>query len=253
MTFKALNRTAFEDALKKGMGKALRHVEACSDDGVEDIILKGCLENPVFDRQCNGGRGKWMMAVLSHARNPQVYYDEIIGALAAAEDDDAAHLADLCLELALGGNIAAKNALYAKFVSDIENYQYLSHHIVDLNGVEGLIFSASHIGHYLAENPEYREDNWFLSHYADKLGKDNVTKAFDQAAQTDRGVHAYIDRVMRTDGYLLMSDEPEQKRRTFRPKTIFSSYKVIRSKRSLVVPVLAAGHLMRTSKNCLRP
>jgi hypothetical protein len=51
-----LSRDGFQRALKEGRGAARMHVLAHGLDGVEDLVLRACLENQAYDRQCEDQR-----------------------------------------------------------------------------------------------------------------------------------------------------------------------------------------------------
>ena len=63
-----LSPDAFEDALRKGLGRASLHVREHGAAGLESRLLDACRTNWVFDAQCEGTRGEWLWEIVTAAR-----------------------------------------------------------------------------------------------------------------------------------------------------------------------------------------
>ena len=64
----------FQDALRKGLGRALMHVKTYGTENVRDEILQACLHNFIYDPQCEKSRANWLIEIINLAPDKEYYY-----------------------------------------------------------------------------------------------------------------------------------------------------------------------------------
>ncbi len=68
----------FRDALQKGLGRAVIHVQEHGTKNVRNEILHACLHSLVYDPQCEESRVNWLLEIINLAPDPEYYYQCII-------------------------------------------------------------------------------------------------------------------------------------------------------------------------------
>lgn len=179
-----LSREAFADALRKGKGRAVQHIRAHGDAGVEDLLLEACIHCQSYDPQSEGYRNDWLMGMLGMLPDPQPFYETILGTFLDSTDaHDAEQMAGMLVTLAEQGHLKARSALYDKFDRQEFNEDWmLSARLISLDGVEGLLHVARTLGRRLATDSDF----WlggYLQHIADEqFGMATVDEVLRKAA-----------------------------------------------------------------------
>jgi hypothetical protein len=140
-----LSRAEFADALRKGQGRAMAHIRAHGDGGVEGLLLDACLHSYSYDWQSEGSRGTWMMSMLALLPDPQPYYAAVLVAFTHATDfHDTDQLARMLRVMAVDGDANARSALYQKFeLREFQDPWLLAMDIVALDGAEAALRHAA--------------------------------------------------------------------------------------------------------------
>ncbi|MGL6197068.1 MAG: hypothetical protein ACRC2T_19830, partial [Thermoguttaceae bacterium] len=68
-----LTREEFQNALKKGLGRAVQHVRESAPSDVRDDLLHASLNCLVRDAQCECGRAPWLMKMFNITGEPDFY------------------------------------------------------------------------------------------------------------------------------------------------------------------------------------
>lgn len=164
-----LSRDEFADALRKGKGRAVQHVRAHGDAGVEDLLLEACIHCQSHDPQSEGYRSGWLMEMLGMLPDPRPFYETILGSFLDSTDArDVEQMAGIIVTLAEQGSLKARSALYEKFDRQEFNEDWmLSLRLINLDGIEGLLHVARVLGRRLATDSDF----WlggYLQHVADE-------------------------------------------------------------------------------------
>lgn len=179
-----LSKDEFADALRKGKGRAVQHVRAHGDAGVDDLLLAACLHCQSHDPQSEGYRSAWLMGMLAMLPNASRYYAAVLAAFPGATDGhDAEQMAGMLVMLAEHGHAGARDALYSKFDrQEFAKDWMLSLKLIALDGLEGLLHVARVFGHRLAIDADFELDG-YLQHVVDEqFGPETVDEALRQAA-----------------------------------------------------------------------
>ena len=111
-----LSADEFYDALEKGHGRAVQHLRAHGDHGMEEELRDAFVLDYRYDLQTHEVRAAWLCNMLAFVRDPALYRDAVTAALAALKDPLSWHVDHLCeLErrFAKDGNSGARAALEA--------------------------------------------------------------------------------------------------------------------------------------------
>lgn len=189
----------FEKAFRRGLGRAYTHIKKNGDNGVKDVILHHCLKNPCYDPQSEPLRAPWLMSVIDLCGEPEFYTDAIIEALSKTDDHwDICQLYDLCLILSKRGNKTAEKAIYNRFDKQEFNESYLGgEHIVELNGLEGLLYVARVLGKRMLEDEDYWDGASIYSLACETHNKKTVDQLLTESALTDLAIAEFLKDVAR--------------------------------------------------------
>jgi hypothetical protein len=187
----------FDKAFRYGLGRAYIHVKENGDDGVRDVILRHCLQNPCYDAQCEDARAPWLMSIIDLCISPEFYTNAIIDSLSKTDDDwELSQLFDLCLILAKRGNKTAEKAIYNRFDKQEFNESYLGgDHIVELNGLDGLLYVARVLGKRMLKDEDYWDGANIYSLACETHKKETVDKLLSEQALTDLAVAEFLKDV----------------------------------------------------------
>lgn len=149
-----LSPTEFAKALRHGRGAAVQHVKAHGMAGVDALVRRACLEEQVYDAQCERNRGAWLYQMVTEASDPSYFSKALVGALRGPKD--ACYLLQVC-ELAslMGqhGDRAAASAL-REFVWRQSDHVEGAHAIVALDGIPAVPEIARRIGRLMLTQPD---------------------------------------------------------------------------------------------------
>ncbi|HEV2515351.1 MAG TPA: hypothetical protein VGV07_08885 [Devosia sp.] len=179
-----LSRDEFGDALRKGKGRAVQHVRAHGDAGVDDLLLAACLHCQSHDPQSEGYRSDWLMGMLAMLPDASRYYAAVLAAFPGATDGhDAEQMAGMLVMLAEHGHAGARDALYSKFDrQEFNEYWMLRLKLIALDGLEGLLHVARVLGHRLAIDADFELDGYLRYVVDEQFGSETVDRALLQAA-----------------------------------------------------------------------
>lgn len=164
-----LSRDEFADALRKGKGRAMQHIRAHGDAGVEDLLLEACLHDLCYDKQCEDSRGGWLSEMLAALPDGSRYHAEVLSAFGDSKDeDDVRHMAGIVRRLAEGGDQRARGTLYEKFEGQEFGEWTIAPHLVQLDGREGLATIARGLGQRLEVDSELQ--SWYRGWIDEELG-----------------------------------------------------------------------------------
>lgn len=191
-----LSRDAFARALAQGRGSAKLHVMKHGLNGVEDLVLKACLENQAYDRQCEEHRAQWLYEMFKHTPASARFSEAIIANMLADDEDCfSQQVCELAALMALDGDEAAATALRNLAWREPDSING-ARAIFLLDGIPAIVEIARRTGQYFLDNPdEYADGFTYLTEgsvLADeawaelkRLAKDDVAIAEFAARQPD--------------------------------------------------------------------
>lgn len=163
------------DALRKGLGRAMQW--ARKGQLADEPLLTACLENQVFDTQCEDPRGDWLWKLIETTETAQRFRGPILDALDHLPDERSApQLCAIARHYAKRRDVAFRSRLYEiveqrPFVT----FPYLAEkEILELDGEQALVFAARIRGAELAHREWDWDDRFFIRRVSSRFGEDIV-------------------------------------------------------------------------------
>lgn len=159
-----MTREAFTRALYQGLGRTIAYAHTHDVTGFADLILDACLYNPIYDRQTGVDRAPYLAELIALSGAETYLRSSILAALAdPGEEMDEELLFDLGLCFAQGGDVAARQALLARFLDNVSSGELTGYsQMIALDGDEGLRLAVEQIGAALLRAVEF-DYTWLIS------------------------------------------------------------------------------------------
>jgi hypothetical protein len=126
-----LSRQEFQSALKKGQGRALRHVMTFGLAEYKDLVLEACLHNQNYDARIDTCRAPWLFSMFKDT----VFYDEfreaIFSHMETTPSWDIVQLSDLLREMAEAGDSLAREKLKLIVYKDAAESSEYEHILIE--------------------------------------------------------------------------------------------------------------------------
>lgn len=194
---KKLSRNEFEDAIKKGLGRAALHAQHYGLEGIDDIMLNACLHDLSYDPQCSDERAQWPQGMIKNSSFYDDFVKKIALALEQAADDDESHdckqICELLAEMGQQGDNHAAQALRQKVYQPKNalfwrktDYWHFIEALIKLDGVKAYVWFAEQLGTAILSHEEDADAIKSIFWHAEIiLYKDNEIreKAFFQLQQ----------------------------------------------------------------------
>ncbi|MGL4881893.1 MAG: hypothetical protein ACRC8K_12630 [Waterburya sp.] len=187
----------FSDYLHKGLGRAFNYVRKNNSKELRCDLLYACLNNLVYDSQCEKSRAQWLFELIKLTDEVEYYRQNILQALPNTTDFwDIQQLYDLATIWAKQGCQEAREIIYKTFKKQEFNESWLGgENIIEIDGISGLLYVAEVFGEKLRQDEELWEDDYLISQAGDRFGKKTVIKALEERSPININVKAYLDAV----------------------------------------------------------
>ena len=90
-----LEKEQFASAVRKGLGRALMHVNNFGLDGIDDLVLDACLHNYCYDTQIESSRASWLFRMFDNTEYYPKFSEKILDGLRTETNQD--NLGQLCV------------------------------------------------------------------------------------------------------------------------------------------------------------
>ncbi len=127
MAIEPLSRHEFATALRKGQGRALRHIVHYGIGDYKDLVLEACLHNQNYDSQIDPCRAPWLFSMFRNTAFHREFREAIFSNLEKSSSWDLIQLCDFLREMAEAGDVLAREKLkeivftYAKLGTEDEH------------------------------------------------------------------------------------------------------------------------------------
>ena len=204
-----MNREEFQDALRKGLGRAIQHVRNSPPEVVREDLLHACLNSLAVDQQIEGNRAPWLFFMLDQTDDMNYYGPRIFERYFDLVQDEIRNdteyqLFGLICEFATEyGNKKAKTEVYRFFDRQFEpeyfdgwfNGKFA---IMQMDGIPGLFYVLERIGRYIKDNNiDYDEGSFsglYIIEDAERLyGKEEVQAALKVEAEQNEFIRIYLE------------------------------------------------------------
>ncbi len=192
-----LDRAAFAEALRKGLGRALMHVRARGAAGVDALVIDACVDDKTLDSQSEPERWPWMTEIVDAAGMWALTAPAIINmveSLTELNERDQDHVCNIAAVLAKRGFSDAMRALYMAFDRSWRwDDPIAATQAIKLNARDGLLHVARRLGQ-LAQADQSDDLElaplWILALEFESKG--DAERILEEAASSDRDIRAYL-------------------------------------------------------------
>ncbi len=244
-----LSRDEFEDALVKGLGRALLYVKSYGLDRVKDLVLYACLHDVSYDAQIEGSRAKWLFAMFVGSPYYLEFREAILAALVVEEETwILLQLCGLIKEMALIGDSLAEplpgriaEQALADFVyrrasfllpRQVGDYSIVEdwigvNELVEVRGIDALLELSRIYGRRLLANP----DDWVMDDlqiFTDKPTE--IVRVFEEYSKKEESIAVYYRYLI--DRQVFMTDEERKSTLQSSPRPKISIETIIHAARN---------------------
>lgn len=194
----------FEDAFRKGLGRAYIYVKKHGDTApeIKKLLERGCIEDFAYDRQCEGCRSDWVYKLIQQTSNPQHYEEYVLNYFKKDTDDswNPENAFGILKSFAMDGSEQARIVLYEFYAHQLGykwNESWIGgYHIIELDGIKGFLFAAKQVGHKLIVVEDFWEDEALLVEVMEKFKEDEVLGELQSIAENCKYTQKYIDSAL---------------------------------------------------------
>lgn len=187
----------FRNAIKRGTGETHFLIKENPTVDFSKAIIKAAFFDFSYDQQCEPSRDFYIAELIELSAQKDKILPVIYEALKTESDDDWSieQLFDIAAIYAKQGDERAKKAVYKNYYEcAIGGSDWCGQEaIVEIDGLEGLKFVAETKGKVLAENPDAREDSFFVDNFQEKNPQIDVYGELRKAARKNSYINTYLE------------------------------------------------------------
>jgi len=196
-------KRSFFNALKRGTGEAYIIAREHSTIDFSALIIKGAVKNYAYDGQAENSRARYIWDIISLSPQREKIRHAVLDALATEQTDtwSLTHLFDLVKLYAQQGDQEARQAIYDRFLHHPIDYSdWVGYcEILELDGMDGLMFIAEKFGKYIDTMETSWQDNSIIRHFQQNSPQLNVWQELEKASETNMFIRKYLDCIQRTE------------------------------------------------------
>lgn len=194
-----LSSDEFRAALQTGHGRALMNVLRHGSAGLEKLIVEACLHNQAYDPQCEDSRVDWLLDIIDAAGIQEAIQPQILKGWDSAPPDDywdQSQLCGLAVAFARRGNVEFRRRLYAAYRKCPNSTEFIgAQEIVELDGVDGLLFVAERAGQWIKDHPQDYIWELPLFVYDERHTTGDAERILRAAASGNSSIATYLERM----------------------------------------------------------
>lgn len=192
----------FFNSLKRGTGEAYLLVKDNPKIDFSNHIIKGALNIYAYDGQSEGNRAQYIFDIISISKQKDKIRKAILQGLANEEEHtwNLTHLFALAKLFAEQDDIEVKQAMYGRFLNpSIEYSDWVgAYEILELDGLNGLLYVAEKFGKFIEQNPDDVQDDWIIKHFQDENKNIKVLEELQNKAKSNQFIRIYLENIKRT-------------------------------------------------------
>lgn len=204
MSTKEIQKRFFH-SLKCGTGEAYLIARYYPTIDFSAYIIKGALKNYSYDGQSESSRAQYIFDLYLLATKKEKIRKAILEGLTNENKDtwSLTHLFDIAKLFAQQGDQEMRQAIYNRFSSNtIEGSDWVGYsEILELDGLQGLIFIAEVLGKSIELNPDNWQDDLMIKHFQDENPDLEVMGILENLAKENKYIHIYLDNIKETIGH----------------------------------------------------
>ncbi len=203
MTSTSEIKRQFFNSLKCGTGEAYLLMKRYPKIDFSNHIIKGVLKNYAYDGQCEGSSAQYIYELISLSKQQDKIRKAVLHGLANEKKDtwNLTHLLELAKFYAERGDAEMKDAIYSRFLNNpIEGSDWAgSSEILELDGLQGMIYIAEKFGKQLEQDPDGWQDDSILVEFQEKNPEIKVYEELKKEARTNKYIRIYLKEIKRVD------------------------------------------------------
>ncbi len=165
-------------------------------------IIKGALKNYAYDGQIESNRAQYIFDLYLLSDKKDKIRKSILQGLANEQKDtwSLTHLFAIAKIFAQKGDNEMRQAIYDRFCfNPIEGSDWLGYYeILELDGLEGLIFIAEKFGKYIEINPTNHQDDNIIRHFQEAHPALKVMDTLENLAKVNKHIRIYLENIKQT-------------------------------------------------------
>jgi len=197
-----LSPEQFRDALRKGLGRAVRNVRNSPPETVREDLAYACTHFLGLNLQDEGGRDPWLFRMIEITGEFDFYRQKIVEAMEKMPDDpdDAQtcnELFSLLAEFAARGDNEVLEIMRRRFDSASILYQssFGYEDMFRVEGIDALIRQLRREWKRICDDEELWADDYEIRFAEEQLGKEIVQTTLEEASRNDESIRLYIERM----------------------------------------------------------
>lgn len=202
MTTTADIKRQFLNSLKRGTGEAYLIVKDNPQINFSNQIIKGVLNNYAYDGQSEGNRAQYIFDIILISKQKDKIRKTVLQGLASEQRKtwNLTHLFALAKLFAEQDDSEMKQAIYDRFCNNpIEGSDWVGYYeILELDGLQGLIYIAEKFGKFIEQNPDDIQDYWIIRNFQEENPNLEVTSILENLANDNKHIRIYLDNIKRT-------------------------------------------------------
>ena len=172
----------------------MRHIQPANARLYRDAILHFCLDQALYDPQCEPEREQYAHDLITASGEPTWYRERILAALRELDDELEINRAlGLAVLFARAGHAEARQVVYAAAAElCADGFNLGAYALIKLDGWDGFVWAAERLG----ESPALLDDDTHFGAWNSinhELGEAEVAQRLAQLRQTSPAINAYMD------------------------------------------------------------
>jgi len=199
-----MNEKEFEQSLRCGLGNAILELKRSDDKAkYRDAVLRCCLNDITFDRQCEGTKGFYLYSAICELGAKDEFEQVIVDKfLTPCTLNFFCQLAGIVYCYADDGSELSKDALYQKYdyfvakngrlsankqINEYYQWEIVAGHLYDIEGFSAFKRHIIDLGKLLCENPRRKKISYdlegFLIGAKDDFEKKRIETFFENQSK----------------------------------------------------------------------
>lgn len=203
MTDSKTIKQTFRSSIRRGTGEAHLIMQNNPTVDFSADIIKASLTNYAYDGQSENSRALYLSELISLSKQRDKIRKAVLHGLATEQDNTwtLTQLFDLAKIFAQSGDTVSRQAIFDRFFNHpVDHSDWVGYsEILELDGLEGLVFIADKIGKALEKNPDDWQDDMIIDHFQRENPKVKAFAELEKASKQNRFIKIYLDNIKRTE------------------------------------------------------
>ena len=217
-----MNREEFQNALRKGLGRAVQHVRNSPPETVRADLAHACTHFLGMNLQEeSGGRAEWLFSMIEASGEPDFYRRKVIEALEQMPDnpdpgDDSEtfnELYRLLTEFAVRGNAESLVVMRRRFDTACVLYQpyFGFYELFRIEGIDALLRLMCREWKRIRDDETLWPLDFEIEHAEEELGKEAVQAVLEKESLVNESVRLCLERLRRKEAERLAWEAEREK------------------------------------------